>query len=126
MLKNGGENTLESIRLETEITEIEGIKVLKVAGEIDVYTAPQFKDAVNKVIGSGQKYLIIDMSGVTYMNSSCFGTLISATKRLRPQGGSVLLVKCNTGIDRILKITRLNTVFNTFSSIEEAIKSAKV
>lgn len=116
---------MEGIRLETGVKDIDGMKVLDVAGEIDVYTAPQFKEAVNGIIAGGQKHLIIDMSDVTYMDSSGFGTLLSATRRLRPQGGTINLVKCNTSIDRILKITRLNTVFATYESIDDALKATQ-
>jgi len=112
---------LEKIRLETAFRELDGRKVLDVEGEIDVYTAHQFKDAVNTIVGEGQKHLIIDMSRVTYMDSSGFGTLLSATKKLRPQGGTVSLVKCNRAIDRILKITRLDTVFAVFDNVEDAM-----
>lgn len=114
---------MEGIRLETGIREIDGMKVLDVAGEIDVYTAPQFKDAVNSIIDDGQKHLIIDMGAITYMDSSGFGALLSATRRLRPQGGTINLVKCNTSIDRILRITRLNTVFAVYDSLDDAISA---
>lgn len=116
---------MEGIRLETMTKEIEGKKVLDVVGEIDVYTAPQFKEAVNGILAAGEKHLLINMAGVTYMDSSGFGTLLSATKRLRPEGGTVGLIKCNTAIDRILKITRLNTIFQTFDNMEEAVKSVE-
>ncbi|MEN6371926.1 MAG: STAS domain-containing protein [Armatimonadota bacterium] len=116
---------MEGIRLETNTREIEEYKVLDVTGEIDVYTAPQFKEAVNQIINSGQKDLIVDMGHVTYMDSSGFGTLLSATKRLRPEGGTVNLVACNSAIDRMLRITRLNTVFGTFKTINEALQSVK-
>lgn len=114
---------MEGIRLETGMRDVDGTKILDVAGEIDVYTAPQFREAVNQVISGGQKHLIIDMGDVTYMDSSGFGTLLSATRRLRPQGGTINLVKCNTAIDRILRITRLNTVFATYESVEDALKA---
>jgi anti-sigma B factor antagonist len=116
---------LEGIRLETSTRELDNHKVLDVSGEIDVYTAPQFKEAVNQVINDGQLNLIINMAGVTYMDSSGFGTLLSATKRLRPEGGNVNLVACNSAIDRMLRITRLNTVFGTFATIEEAMAAIK-
>jgi anti-sigma B factor antagonist len=112
---------LENIRLETSTRQADGFEVLDVTGEIDVYTAPQFKEAVNSIIAAGQKDLIINMARVTYMDSSGFGTLLSATKRLRPEGGTVNLVACNSAIERMLKITRLNTVFGTFGSVEEAL-----
>lgn len=117
---------MEGIRLETGLRDFDGTKVLDVVGEIDVYTAPQFKEAVNGIIAGGQKHLIIDMTSVTYMDSSGFGTLLSATRRLRPQGGTINLVKCNTAIDRILKITRLNTVFATYDKVEDAIEATTV
>jgi len=45
---------LEGIRLETQLKEVNGTKILDVSGEIDVYTAPQFKDAVDSIIATGQ------------------------------------------------------------------------
>lgn len=116
---------MEGIRLETNTHEIDGFMVLDVAGEIDVYTAPQFKEAVNQIINTGQKDLVIDLAQVTYMDSSGFGTLLSATKRLRPEGGTVNLVGSNSAIDRMLRITRLNTVFGTFPTIEDALGAVK-
>lgn len=116
---------MESIRLETSFSEANGYKILEVVGEIDVYTAPQFKEAVNEIISSGQKDLIVNMAQVTYMDSSGFGTLLSATKRLRPEGGTVNLVSVNSAIDRMLRITRLNTVFGIYGAIDEAIEKIK-
>lgn len=120
-----GGTHLEGIRLETAFRDIDGNKVLDVMGEIDVYTAPQFKEAVNEIVDGGQKHLLINMAGVTYMDSSGFGTLLSATKRLKPKGGTVNLVKCNGAIDRILRITRLNQIFSTFDNLDEAMQAIK-
>lgn len=114
---------MEGIRLETGLRDVDGRKVLDVAGEIDVYTAPQFKEAVNGILAGGQKDLLINMAAVTYMDSSGFGTLLSATKRLRPRGGTVSLIKCSSAIDRILRITRLNTIFGTYDSVDEALEA---
>ncbi|MDO8589142.1 MAG: STAS domain-containing protein [Armatimonadota bacterium] len=116
---------MESIRLDTNIREHNGLRILDVIGEIDVYTAPQFKESVNNVIASGQRHLIINMERVTYMDSSGFGTLLSATKRLRPDGGTVNLVKCNSPITRMLRITKLDTIFGTYSSEEDALAEIK-
>lgn len=114
---------MENIRLQTGISEMDGHKILDVVGEIDVYTAPEFREAVHSIITSGQKHLIINMAKVTYMDSSGFGTLLSATKRLRPMGGTVNLVRCSSSIDRILRITRLNTIFGLYDSVDEAVRA---
>ncbi len=116
---------MEEIRLDSEMRMIDDAEVLEIKGEIDVYTAPQFKEAIDGVLLSGQKHLIINMAGVTYMDSSGFGALLSATKRLRPIGGTVSLVHCSNAIDRILKTTRLDTIFFMFDSLDEAVAAAK-
>ena len=116
---------METIRLDTSVRERDGLRILDVVGEIDVYTAPRFKEAVNDVIASGQLHLLVNMERVTYMDSSGFGTLLSATKRLRPEGGSIGLVKCNNPITRMLRITRLDTIFGTYASEDEAVAEIK-
>ena len=116
---------MEGIRLDTSTHEVDGYKVLDVAGEVDVYTAPTLKEALSGIISAGQSHLIVDIGRVTYMDSSGFGTLLSAVKRVRPEGGTVNLVKCSSAIDRMLKLTRLNTIFNIHSSIEEAINAIR-
>lgn len=114
---------MESIRLNITPRKVNGFQVLDVIGEIDVYTAPRFKEALGEIIDSGQNDLIVNLEQVTYMDSSGFGTLLSATKRLRPAGGAVNLVACNSAIDRMLRITRLNTIFGIYGTVDEAMKA---
>jgi anti-sigma B factor antagonist len=115
---------MENIRIETGLRHRENIPVLDVSGEIDIYTTPQFKEAVSAAIDEGPSAVLINMSKVTYMDSSGFGTLLSATKRLRPMNGGLYLCHCNDAITRMLQITRLNTIFGVYSSEEEALQAA--
>jgi anti-sigma B factor antagonist len=107
------------------LNDSSGISVIRVAGEVDIYTAPDLRYLVNQTIDSGAKDLVIDMSEVTYMDSSGFGTLLGATKRLRPDGGSIGLAACSEAIERMLRITRLDTIFGVFSRVDEAVDAAK-
>ena len=75
---------MENVRIETSLRHHDGVPVLDVTGEIDIYTTPQFKEAVSAAIDEGKPSIVINMIQVTYMDSSGFGTLLSATKRLRP------------------------------------------
>ena len=111
---------VEKIRLETAMRTEAGVPVLGVTGEIDVFTAPEFKIAINEAIESGLTDLVVDLTQVSYMDSSGFGTLLGATKRVRPNGGSINLVGCNDAIERMMKITRLDSVFNLFRTLDEA------
>ena len=64
--------------------------------------------------------MIVDLSAVTYMDSSGFGTLLTATKKLRPGGGTLYLVGSSSNIERMLVITRLNTIFSIHRTESEA------
>jgi anti-sigma B factor antagonist len=116
---------MENLRIETNLRFLQDVPVLDVVGEIDIYTTPQFKDAVNKAIDEVGPAIVINMASVTYMDSSGFGTLLSATKRLRPMNGALYLVGCNEAITRMLQITRLNTIFGVYESESEAVAAAK-
>jgi anti-sigma B factor antagonist len=116
---------MENIRIETSLRHRDSVPVLDVAGEIDIYTTPQFKEAVSAAIDEGQAAIIINMTKVTYMDSSGFGTLLSATKRLRPMSGGLYLYGCNDAILRMLQITRLNTIFGVHVTEDEALAAAQ-
>ena len=116
---------METMRIETSLRHLDGIPVLDVTGEIDIYTTPQFKEAVSAAIDENKPAIIINMTQVTYMDSSGFGTLLSATKRLRPLDGALYLTGCNESIQRMLQITRLNTIFGVYGTEDEALAAAK-
>jgi len=116
---------VENARLETTVQQSEVGPVLAVRGEIDVYTAPLFKQAVVGLLGEGTRHLIIDMNGVTYMDSSGFGALLGATKRLRPGGGALYLVGAKPTVERMLHLTRLDTVIDMHPTLDQAITAAR-
>jgi len=116
---------LENIRLESEIVEIGGVDVLKLRGEIDVYTAPDLKVAVTGMVTEGVNHLVIDMTQVSYMDSSAFGVLLSALKTVKPLGGSVNLAGCSPSVEKILGLTKLDTIFILHKTLEDAVASAK-
>lgn len=116
---------MDNVRVETTLRHRNDVPVLDVIGEIDIYTTPQFKEAVSAAIEEGKPGIVINMTKVTYMDSSGFGTLLSATKRLRPVDGALYLAGCNDAITRMLQITRLNTIFGTYASEDEAVAAAE-
>jgi anti-sigma B factor antagonist len=116
---------VENLRLHTHMQEGNPDPVLVVAGEIDVFTAPLFKQAVVNMVADGQQHLYIDMREVSFMDSSGFGALLGATKRVRPEGGSLNLIGCNRTILRMLHLTRLDTILGVFETLEEAQASVR-
>ena len=103
----------------------EGVPVMDLRGEVDLSTAPLLKEALAGATVNN-RHIIINMAEVTYMDSSGFGTLLAVTRALRPLGGSVHLVACNSGIERMLQITRLNTLFGIHDSEDEARQAISI
>ncbi|MGV3724747.1 MAG: STAS domain-containing protein [Actinomycetota bacterium] len=111
------------LRLGIDVRQVSGRPVLFVTGEIDIYTAPLFKQSVVNLVSEGTQNVVIDLSGVTFMDSSGFGTLLGATRRLRPGGGGLHLAGPNSTIQRMLRLTRLDSIMQIHESAEAAVEA---
>jgi anti-sigma B factor antagonist len=111
------------LRLGIDVQHVSGLPVLSVTGEIDIYTAPLFKQAVVNLVSEQNRHIIIDLSGVTFMDSSGFGTLLGATRRLRPSGGGLHLAAPNSTIQRMLRLTRLDSIMDIHPTRDEAVRA---
>ena len=97
--------------------------VIELGGEVDLYTAPEFKERLVQVIEDGKKQLIVDLSKATFIDSTTLGVLVGGVKRLRPTGGSLALVCTDENITKIFEITGLDRVFTIYPNREEAISN---
>jgi anti-sigma B factor antagonist len=95
--------------------------VLKVAGEVDVFTAPKLREQVVDLAAKGVVHLVVDLSAVEFLDSTGLGVLVGGLKRLRTHDGSLALVMTTDRISRIFKITGLTAVFASHSSVQDAI-----
>ena len=105
----------ESIDAETHVIEL--------GGEVDLYTAPEFKERMVELIDAGKTHIVVDLSEATFIDSTTLGVLVGGVKRLRPSGGSLALVCTDQNISKIFEITGLDRVFPIHGSREEALRS---
>jgi anti-sigma B factor antagonist len=95
--------------------------VIALAGEVDLYTAPEFKQQLLDVIAQGAKDVVVDFSDTTFIDSTTLGVLVGGVKRLRTNEGQLSLVCSDRNITKIFEITGLDRVFTIYESREEAI-----
>jgi anti-sigma B factor antagonist len=95
--------------------------VISLAGEVDLYTAPEFKQQLLEVIGQGAKEVVVDFSDTTFIDSTTLGVLVGGVKRLRTNDGQLSLVSSDRNITKIFEITGLDRVFTIYGSRDEAI-----
>ena len=100
--------------------------VIALAGEVDLYTAPEFKQQLLEVIGQGAKEVVVDFSGTTFIDSTTLGVLVGGVKRLRAQDGRLALVCSDRNITKIFEITGLDKVFTIYPTREEAVSAVGV
>jgi anti-sigma B factor antagonist len=99
--------------------------VISLAGEVDLYTAPEFKQQLLEVIGQGGKQVIVDFSDTTFIDSTTLGVLVGGVKRLRTNEGQLSLVCSDRNITKIFEITGLDRVFTIYATRAEAVANVK-
>lgn len=82
-----------------------------------------FTGLLHKLIAEGKKNIVIDLSDVKFMNSSGLGMLISGLTTMKKADGNLKLARVTEKIESLLIITKLITIFESFESVEEAVKS---
>ena len=111
---------LEVPRLETTATTIGGAKAIAVAGELDMETAPRLSEEVELAVWSTVGAFVLDLSGVTFLDSSGLHSLLRARAYLAREDRSLVLV-CPPGpARRVLDLASVLDTFVVYASAEEA------
>jgi anti-sigma B factor antagonist len=87
-------------------------QVVEVAGEVDLYSAPELKMHVLDAIDSGKTRLVVDLTKTTFIDSTTLGVLVGARKRLREHDGKLAVVCPDTDKLGLFEMTGLDRVFS--------------
>jgi anti-sigma B factor antagonist len=99
----------------------DGVTVVAVSGEIDLATASEFRSVLVDAVAGGQGDLVVDLSEVTFMDSTGLGAMVSARRRLTLRGASMRLVSPAGGVRRILDVTKLDQVIPIHDTVDAAV-----
>jgi anti-sigma B factor antagonist len=115
----------ESVDLKLDTHNKDGIEIVDVEGEIDVYTAPRLRELLIDLVNNGHYQLIVNMEKVEFLDSTGLGVLVGGLKRVRAHDGSLDLVCTQERILKIFRITGLTKVFGIHDTVDEAIGHRK-
>ena len=109
--------------LEVQTRQVDsGATVVAPTGRLDVAGAPALKDAISEALKiSGQAKVVIDMEGVSFVDSTGLGSVIAALKQIRSSQGDLRLAAPNQQVRVVLELTTLDRVFPYYSTVEEAL-----
>lgn len=104
--------------MDMSVDTVDGRIVVHVAGEVDLANAPELDEQLATVMGQSPTQLIVDLTNVTFMDSTGLGVLVRALKRSREQEIRLDLIVTNERVLKVIGITGLDTVLPIHSSMD--------
>lgn len=97
--------------------------VVVVSGELDVFTAPKLDELLAESMESGAVNLIVDLTGVTFLDSTGLGSMVKGLKSAREKGGSLRVVAADDRIAKVFRITGLDQTMALSDSLSDLLDS---
>lgn len=99
-------------------------RIVSPAGEIDAHSAPRLRSTIVDELGdTGVSHLVVDLSGVSFLDSSALGVLVGTLKRMRERDGRLDIVLPSSHARRVFEITALDRVLALHETLAEALAS---
>jgi anti-sigma B factor antagonist len=114
-------DALKPEQFSTAVEDRDGVSVVRVSGELDVYTAVSLQTTLDTLAVDDNGKLVVDLTGLGFMDSAGLGVLIGTKKRIESTNGSFAVVCAGDPVMRLLSITGLIHVLNTFDTVEAAL-----
>ncbi len=106
-----------------QVETIQNIVVIRPNGELDLHLADQLRDSIDEALDvHNSHYLIVNLGNVSYIDSSGLGVLLGRYKRLAAKGGKVLLVAPSPQVKKVLELSGLFRIMDTFLTEQEAVQ----
>lgn len=100
------------------------VSILSMAGNITVGEGDVLlRERMKELLDAGSENILLDLSGVRYMDSAGLGELIASHHQLRDRGGRIKLVQPSRRVLALLRVIGLEGVFETYEGIETAVRS---
>ena len=98
--------------------------VLAVSGEVDTATAPRLRDRLVGLLSEGDKFVVVELSGVTGIDGMGIGALIDARWRIKATDGELLLAAAPAAVTRVFEATDMTRVFVLHPTVDHALAAA--
>lgn len=97
------------------------LALVSVSGELDLHTAERVKRGIAEADAVGADTVVIDLSEISFIDSTALGVLVQETKRLEGRGDSLVLVTNDPRTRRVLEVTGLDRVLLTYATLHDAL-----
>lgn len=105
-----------------EVIKKEGASIVVLKGDVDLESSPAAREVLLKSVEGGGKVLV-DLSSVTYIDSSGVASLVEALQAAKRNGGRFALVAASDPTRRVLELARLDKVFTMYTTVDEGLQA---
>ncbi len=112
---------------EMDLTErtVEGVSAVGLTGELNIHTAPDLRRLLMKYVKKGEQNLMLDLTGLKFMDTSGLATLIEAQLKVEKYGGRLVLFGLDAQIREVFDVTRVSKLFRIYATEEEALEAVQ-
>ena len=104
--------------------EVGGVEIIKLEGKITIGAGDtQLRDTIMQALNDGKMRILLDMGGVTTIDSSGIGELVGAFTTVTNRGGKLKLLHLPKKVNELLHVTQLITVFEVYEDDQQAVSS---
>lgn len=109
--------------MDFQTKSVNNINILTLNGRFDALTSPRVQAWLDQATQAEPAQIVINLDGVTFIDSTALSTLVSGMKRARQRDGDLRLCKLRQSVRMIFELTRLDKAFEIFLGEEEAIQA---
>src|SRR6201989_1404315 len=103
---------------------VDGVEIIKLEGKITIGAGDQqLREVITNALNGGKNKVLLDMSGVTTIDSSGIGELVGSYTTVTNKGGRLKLLHLPAKLNELLHVTQLITVFEVYENEQEALDS---
>lgn len=104
----------------------DGVTIVTVSGDVDVYTSPDLRRVLRRVSRTGQHRVLVDLTGCTYLDAAGLAVITIGLARARARGGELVIACDNEQVLKVFRVTGLAKVLPIFGSAADAAHAAPV
>jgi len=103
---------------------VDGVEIIKLDGKITIGAGDtQLREVITNAVNGGKNNILLDLSGVTTIDSSGIGELVGSYTTVTNRGGKLKLLHLPAKLNELLHVTQLITVFEVYESEQDAVRS---
>jgi anti-sigma B factor antagonist len=111
--------------VEVHVRNHESAAIIEVRGEVDLYTSPRMREAIVQTASARTAMVVVDLSGVSYMDSSGVATLVEGLQLSRNYGGAFRLAGLGGAVREVFRFAKLEKVFEIYPDATGALAGPK-